>query len=46
VLNPKFDARNYRSSDNRSRSRKLIVESMDALNFVDIWLEAFPDKNL
>ena len=44
ILNPKIDARNYVSYNNRPRSRKIITELMDIFDIVDIYREVYPEK--
>ena len=46
ILNPSLDARNYRSFNNRPRSRKLILDKINDLNLNDIFREVYPDKKL
>ena len=44
VLEPKIDARNYLSFNNRPRSRRCIKEIMDIFDLVDIFRSVHPDK--
>ena len=46
ILNPSLDAQNYRSFNNRPRSRKLILDKINDLNLNDIFREVYPDKKL
>ena len=46
ILNPTLDTRNYIGTGNRSRSRKLILESMPDLDLIDIFRHCYPNKRL
>ena len=45
ILNPRLDARNYRSFETRPKSKKIILEIMENFDLVDIWRELYPNKN-
>jgi len=44
ILDPKLDARNYRSFTYRPRSRSTIKEIIDTFELIDVWREIFLDK--
>ena len=44
VLNPTLDTRNYIGANNRSRSRRKILDSMSALELVDNFPHVYPNK--
>ena len=44
ILNPSVDARNYLSYSSRPRNRKILNETMENLDLVDIYRVVFPNK--